>query len=277
MPTSRTLPEVEQPAALHARAAGHLPAADDAIDEAVDVAAPPLAASEGQRVHRGHLERVGEVADRAAVAHVDRIDALRQEQRLVAMPEHVAAGVLQPARGAPPELQRQRVVHRSGRVLDHVGAADQVGVDEEEVGRQPRVDRVGALGQADVVPPSAVAAVYGFGLNRASAGRYVVARNWFDVYSAAVAGAAGVDAVEVGEEDRQRRRARARSEVGERPGARAAGGVVGLQVRHRQLELVEEAVLDDVDLVVVVGAPVVLSCARRRSAPRSTCSCRAHA
>ena len=35
----------------------------------------------------------------------------------------------------------------------------------------------------EVVPPSAVAAVYGSGLNRASVGKYVVERNWFDVYS----------------------------------------------------------------------------------------------
>ena len=76
-------------------------------------------------------------------------------------------------------------------------------------------------------------------------------------------GAAGVSSriagvtrsVQVREINRQRVRARPRSEICERSGT--AGGVVGLQVLHRQLELLEEAILDDVPLVPVQLGPLV--------------------
>ena len=60
---------------------------------------------------------------------------------------------------------------------------------------------------------------------------------------------------EVGEADRQRIRASAGAEVGERRAA--PGREIGLEVLLREHELIVDAVLDDVQLVVVVGGPQI--------------------
>ena len=189
----------------------------------------------------------------SAVAHHRTVDAQRQELRLVGVAQHVAGQEAKSGRRASFELERHRVVHRPRRVLDDPGAAEQVRVDDDQIGRQPGADRARARcrvadHRVDRAVRIRVELRERVDERRAAEVRRRVERR--------IAGAVARHAIEVGQEDRQRRGAGAGPEVGER--AAAAGGDIGLQVGHGELELVEKAALEDVQLVVIVGPPVVL-------------------
>src|SRR5262249_44074075 len=61
--------EIDELTALHTRVAGNLPASHDAIERLPRASGESLALTERQRIHRVHLDRVRDVAFRAAVPH----------------------------------------------------------------------------------------------------------------------------------------------------------------------------------------------------------------
>ena len=166
-------------------------------------AAETLALAERQLVDDVDLRRVRHVTFVAAVADQRVVAAQATGTRLRRVAKHIAglemAGLQTERRR---NSKRHRVVQRVGRVLDDVGAAEQVRIGEDEVrrqtGSQSRVSRDAASAS------SASTAAYGLGLKRASGFRKVALRKFAERVQRGVAGAIAADAVEVGEEDRQR-------------------------------------------------------------------------
>ena len=255
--------EVDLLAGLDAADAVELPSAQQRVHHTARVSAPPLAFAEGQLVEPVALERMLHVADLAGLR-----DLGRRPREAVALHHPGAgprvAGVEREAVRQPlAELELNRIRARATRVRGQVGpprivgrAAEHVGVREEKVRRQAGGDAVGAeRGIADEavgrihrrkaervrVHRRQEAEVRGIGELRAR----VIRR---------VAGLPGGQPLEERQEDRQRRRAR-RAGVGERRGA--ASGDVGLKVRLRLPELLQEPVIGDAHLIDVHRFPVL--------------------
>ena len=264
-PDGSDVAEVHELAAADDRCDPDLPAAEDAVDDAVRAAADPVSLAERQIVDDVQLEGARDVAGIARLAKIDLRPPQRQEIRRELMAEDVVRLRLQTAGKPPPQLELQRVVPRRADAARHVRAGQRVRVDHEEIGGQAGGERVGAerrVADEPVLPRGRAAT------GRGEAGE----REWVRVPSgeerevvgvrpvaagvpARVTGLGIVRAVEVREEDRQRRGA---GRAGVRKGVTPAGRNVCLQVRLCLPELAQEPVLEDIELVVVLGHPRVV-------------------
>ena len=234
-----------------------------------------MLAAERQVVHQVQLERVRDVAWIAGLPQIEHGPAQRQEVRRVLMAVDVARLRLHAAGEAAPQLELHRVVCRPAAVARHVRAGQRVRIDDEEVRRESGGRGVGAERRVADEPVLSIAAVRGAPVVRvrAQVGEVeagererlrIPAREESEQLRVRpvgadvprrIAGRRVARAVQIREEDRQRRRAR-RAGVRERRAAPRRD--VGLQVGLRAPELADEPVVDDVELVVVDGRPAVV-------------------